>query len=391
MLTAIRDFFPIGGARATFAEASREFNLIGAEDRIGFFEFDDPHGWSKPRREATAEWLERWLHNRRVDGAEPEFPIIPPAELNCTPTGQVANSLGGETIHSMNRTLAEGMYSHRTALRASSPELRRLVAERLHLPVTRGTPPATNAGSVNRNGYRIDKIVLETEPGISIPALLFIPGNARGRLKAILLLDPRGKDKAGVMGGEAEKLVHEGNAVLVPDLRQWGESAPTKGKSGYSGDWQTAMRALLLGKNLPGMQVYDALRAFDYLVSQASVDQNQVSIQGAGDGALIAIFTAVLEARVHLSPANAPVPSYMDEIKMNAPNGLVSRMIPGVLADFDIPDLTVSLRSFGRSRFRPERVVNSDLAPARPNSLAKKSTWRMRSGCFNASVAFATP
>ncbi|MEO7143039.1 MAG: hypothetical protein ABI165_05990 [Bryobacteraceae bacterium] len=339
MLTAIRDFFPIEGARATFAEASRQFNLIGAEDRIGFFEFDDTHGWSKPRREATAEWLERWLHNRRVDGAEPEFSTIPPGELNCTPTGQIANSLGGETIRSMNKAIAEKMFAHRKALRASPLELRRLVEDSLQLQVMRGVPQAANAGSVARVGYRIEKIALETEPGISVPARLFIPDNARGRLQAILLLEPRGKDEA------AEKLVNGGNVVLVPDLRGWGESAPAKGKSGYTGEWQTAMRALLVGKNLPGMQTYDAVRAFDYLVSQANVNPDRVSIQGTGDGALIAIFAAMVEPRLHLSRANAPVSSYMDEIRADTPNGLVSRVIPGVLADFDTPDLTSYLKT----------------------------------------------
>lgn len=344
MLTAIRDFFPIEGARATFAEASREFNLIGAEDRIGFFEFDDKHGWSKPRREATAEWLERWLHNRRVDGVEPEFSTIPPAELNCTKTGQVASLLGGETIRSMNKTIAEKMFAHRKALRASPVELRRLVADRLHLPAARGTPTAVNADSIARVGYRIEKIAFYTEPGISIPALLFIPGNVRGRSPAILLLEPRGKDTAAVADNEAEKLVRAGNAVLVPDLRGWGESAPPKGKSGYAGEWQTTMRALLVGKNLPGMQTYDAMRAFDYLISQANVSPDQVSIQGTGDGALISIFAATLEPRLHLSRANPPVRSYMDEIKTDIPNNLVSRVIPGVLADFDIPDLTNHLK-----------------------------------------------
>ena len=48
MATAIRDFFPIEGARATYAEAQRIFHIMGAEDHVGFFEFDDPHGWSKP-------------------------------------------------------------------------------------------------------------------------------------------------------------------------------------------------------------------------------------------------------------------------------------------------------------------------------------------------------
>jgi len=41
MATAIRDYFPIDGARATYAEAKRMFDILGVSDRVGYFEFDD--------------------------------------------------------------------------------------------------------------------------------------------------------------------------------------------------------------------------------------------------------------------------------------------------------------------------------------------------------------
>jgi cephalosporin-C deacetylase-like acetyl esterase len=339
MMTAIRDFFPIEGARAAFAEAAREFKLIGAEDRIGWFEYDDAHGWSKPRREATAAWLELWLHDRRVDGAEPDLQTIPPAELNCTETGQISTSLGGETIRSMNRAIAERMFAHRKALNASPAELRRIVASRLDLPETRGTPVAQPFGSIARRGCRIHKLALATEPGITVPALLFAPEKHQGRMPAVLLLEPRGKRVAAGEGGPAETLALGGRIVMVPDLRGWGESAAPKGKEGYAGDWQMAMRALLVGKNLPGMQTYDALRAFDYLASRPDVDASRISVSGEGDGALIAVFAAAVEPRLHASVEAAQVPSYIEHIRAETPMDLAARIIPGVLADFDAPDL----------------------------------------------------
>jgi dienelactone hydrolase len=338
MITAIRDFFPIEGARAAYTEAAREFNLIGAEDRIGFFEYDDTHGWSKPRRETTAVWLERWLHNRQVDGAEPDFQTIPPAELNCTATGQISTSLGGETIRSMNRAIAERMFAHRKALNATPAELRRLVASRLDLPELRGAPATQPFGSIARRGYRIDKLARATESGVTVPALLFVPEKLRGRASATLFLEARGKD-AAAQDGPAEKLVREGQIVLLPDLRGWGESAAPKGKEGYTGDWQTAMRALLVGKSLPGMQTYDALRAFDYLAGRADVDASRISVSGDGHGALIAAFAAAVEPRLHASLGAAHVPSYMEDVRAETPTGLAARILPGVLADFDTPDL----------------------------------------------------
>ena len=56
-----------GGPVENLEEAKRQ------ADRIGFFEYDDTHGWSKPRREATYRWLERWFHDRDDEGVEPTF------------------------------------------------------------------------------------------------------------------------------------------------------------------------------------------------------------------------------------------------------------------------------------------------------------------------------
>ena len=95
MAVAVKDFFPIDGARATYAEALRLFEVLGAGDRMGFFEYDDTHGWSQPRREATYRWFERWLHDRRDDGAEPAGTPDAPAVLQVTRTGQVATSFPG--------------------------------------------------------------------------------------------------------------------------------------------------------------------------------------------------------------------------------------------------------------------------------------------------------
>ena len=55
MATAIKDYFPIDGARATYAEAKRIFEILGAGDRMGYFEFDDTHGWSQPRRKRPTD------------------------------------------------------------------------------------------------------------------------------------------------------------------------------------------------------------------------------------------------------------------------------------------------------------------------------------------------
>ena len=55
------DFFPIEGARESFAEAKRLYEVAGAGERIAMVEAPGPHGLSQPLREAVYGWFGRWL------------------------------------------------------------------------------------------------------------------------------------------------------------------------------------------------------------------------------------------------------------------------------------------------------------------------------------------
>ena len=76
MATAIQDFFPIDGARATFAEAHRIFEVAGRR-RITWATSSSTIRMAGRSRggEATYRWLARWLQGREDDGAEPEFKL----------------------------------------------------------------------------------------------------------------------------------------------------------------------------------------------------------------------------------------------------------------------------------------------------------------------------
>src|SRR5438093_12542952 len=103
VLSAIRDFFPIAGARETYAEAEKVYSAIGAKEKIGMFEADDGHGYNKGRRLAAYDWLARWLKGTEDKTPEPEIEMSTPEELRATPTGQVATSLGGESVFTLNQ------------------------------------------------------------------------------------------------------------------------------------------------------------------------------------------------------------------------------------------------------------------------------------------------
>ena len=343
MATAIRDFFPIEGARATYAEARRTFEILGAGDRVGFFEFDDTHGWSKPRREATYRWFARWLQGRQDDGAEPELHPDSPKELQCTETGQVMTSFrDAVSIRALNAALAARIFAKRAA--AGGKNIAGLVRARLGVSVDSGVPPAEVRGRIERNGYRIDKIEIRPEPGITVPALAFVPSGGAARKPAVLYVNAAGKAADAGEGGAIEKLVRGGSLVLAVDPRGYGESAPPPSpRGGYSKQYQTMMRALLVGKTVPGMQTGDLLRAFEYLAARSDVDAKRISVVGNGNAGVLALYTAVLEPRIERVTCNPVSLSYMDIVRKDTHEGIQNIVVPGVLKDFDVPDIVKAL------------------------------------------------
>jgi hypothetical protein len=103
MVNTINDFFPLEGARQTYEEARSWYALYGAEDRIGWHIGPGGHGWPKPSREAIYRWFIRWLKHGDGDAGEPAYKLNDPEVLLVTQTGQVSDSLGGETVFTLNR------------------------------------------------------------------------------------------------------------------------------------------------------------------------------------------------------------------------------------------------------------------------------------------------
>jgi len=342
--SAARDFFPIAGARSAYHEARRAYEQLGHADRVGFFEYDDPHGWSKPRREATYRWLERWLQGRADDGAETEVETELESELYATPTGQVSTSYpGAETVQSLNRSVAEELFAKRNAAGLDATRLRTLVRSRLRV-AERVEPTAVRAvGELGRDGYRIERIALRTAPGITVPALVFVPSGGPARKPAVLYVHGSGKAADAALAGDIEALVRSGHVVLTPDPRGMGESRPTSAAGGYDPAWQMLQRALLVDRTLVGMQVEDLLAACDFLEAREDVDAARLAVVGKGHGGLLALVLAALHPKVARVAAEGTVLSYMEIARARYHEGLTAAFVPGVLGDFDLPDLGAAL------------------------------------------------
>jgi len=355
ILSAIRDFFSISGARETYQEARRVYNLVGAPEKISMFEWDDGHGYNHERREAAYRWLGRWLKGREDN--EPEQPIDPETYegLWCTESGQVVTSLGGETVTSLNLKRVEQSPPARPPLTspqavAAHRELMKQSIERLTAMERRTGPVKVRPfGRIEKETYRIEKLIYETEAGINVPSLLFIPKFRSGRSPAVIYVHGDGKAAAASPDGDIPRLVARGYVVLAVDVRGCGETRPlpndeqSRDVYRYFGHYDSAMTAILVGKTLVGMRTEDIIRGVEMLAARPEVDAEQIFGFGVGSGALTLLHAAVLDERIKRVALDRMLVSYNSAVNHKLHRDVFESVVPGVLKSYDLPDLAAAL------------------------------------------------
>jgi cephalosporin-C deacetylase-like acetyl esterase len=100
------------------------------------------------------------------------------------------------------------------------------------------------------------------------------------------------------------------------------------------------MRAVLLGKSMIGMRVQDALAVYDFAHAQPAIAADRISVVGYGNMGVVALHAGALEPRIARAVADGTVLSYLDLVRaQQLPEIFVDVIVPGVLQDFDLPDL----------------------------------------------------
>ena len=184
--------------------------------------------------------------------------------------------------------------------RAASPEAWRARAAeiRMQILVAAGLYPAFERpplqpvifGKLERDGYTIEKVHFETWPGFHLTGNLYRPRGKTGPFPGVV--SPHGHAKEGRFcdgpdtstPGLALTLARLGFVVFTYDMIGYGDLKQVPHKFGEPA-W---------GVSLLGVQLWDSLRAVDFVASLPDVDPKRIGATGAsGGGTQTFLLTAV--------------------------------------------------------------------------------------------------
>jgi dienelactone hydrolase len=153
-------------------------------------------------------------------------------------------------------------------------------------------------GTIKHDGYRIERLVFQTLPGIWMTANAYVP-DGEGKKPAVLCVHGHWRlaKQEPVVQARCIGLARLGFFVLVVDAFGAGERATGKALGEYHGEMAGAT-LFPSGLTLSGVQLYENRRAVDYLQSRAEVDPERIAVTGASGGGNQSMYAGTFDERI---------------------------------------------------------------------------------------------
>jgi dienelactone hydrolase len=159
-------------------------------------------------------------------------------------------------------------------------------------------------GKIEGRGYTIEKVLIETLPGFYLGGNLYRPQNGSAKHPAVL--NPHGHWQYGRLENEpidsgpafGISLAKQGYVVFAYDMVGYTDTIQVPHRFGSATQRLWAFGPL-------GLQLWDSIRALDFVSSLDDVDAGRVGMAGASGGATQTMLLAAIDERVKFaSPVN---------------------------------------------------------------------------------------
>ncbi|MCW5977659.1 MAG: acetylxylan esterase [Bryobacteraceae bacterium] len=175
---------------------------------------------------------------------------------------------------------------------------------------------ARTAGSFERPGYKLEKVIYESRPGLFVTANLYIPTAAKPPFPGVVFqLGHAVNGKSSSLYQKCcQGLARLGYLVLAFDPMGQGERAyylkpgSSLSRLDSADDEHTypGRQMLLLGDTSTRFQTWDAVRSLDYLASHPLVDPTRLASTGNSGGGTLTMMLAAVDDRLAAAVASCP-------------------------------------------------------------------------------------
>lgn len=183
-------------------------------------------------------------------------------------------------------------------------------------------------GTLQMNGYRIEKILFESRPECLVSANLYIPDKIKEPAPGVIVPCGHSEDgKACALYQEAcQRLVHSGFVVLIYDPFNQGERDQYALLSEREAVRSCCPAHNMMGKQLEligeffGMwRVWDGIRALDYLLTRPEVDRTRIGLTGNSGGGTLTTWLWAVDDRFTMAAPGCFVTTFRNNLENELP------------------------------------------------------------------------
>jgi dienelactone hydrolase len=177
----------------------------------------------------------------------------------------------------------------------------------LNLDQPRQPPKSRLVGKIDCEDYVIEKVIVESAPGVPVPCNVYVPKSGPRR-KATLII-PHGHGGRDWPSGQNayQRFAKSGFIVLAKD--GWG-----KQERRSTGHETRGGHLFLTGASLMALELFDNVRCIDYLLSRSDVDPERLGMTGASGGGSQTLFCAAVEKRLAAASPTCAVTSLRSDL-----------------------------------------------------------------------------
>ncbi len=355
---------PTDGVWELNAWLDKAYAAYGKAEKFETSMIRAPHGYNLDQREIAYAWMLKWSGGDATDNREGDFRVEDERDTWCTPEGNVFADGQSRQPHAL---VLEYLQKHRPSwppvkseqeLAKHKTRLQGLVEKVLGLPHQATAPEVSVIDSRASGDLRLTPIVLTPEKGIVLPGLWIESESAPARAPVILYLHDGGKTNLAKETILDRLVFTEGYRVFAVDLRGMGETAPGE---------EAKFWGFLAGRHILAQRVSDVLSILSWL-SRPEAGADNVHIWAQGTCALCAALATALDDTVAGLILEEPLLCFESVVAVTAPAYRHKTMVPGMLENFDLPQVYQSLHPRRVTLLNPLR---GDKESASENEAAK--------------------
>jgi len=292
--------FPPDGYHAVFSQIKRIYDLYSRESReehVRETDGDVGHTDAPAFLRGAREWMTQWLKKESEPYREVETVRESPEDLAVL--SRLPSDAANYRIHNQFiPTATLGEWHSKSDWEAHREKLIRELKERVFRWFPKEKAPFDTRTVSDKGGWAsryadYKEVVFWSEPGVQIRGQLFTPKNNPSKAPVLLYVKRPGDSLFPYPVDFDELLPLFGRytvLILNPRMTEHPVSAFQYAEIQRTASW--------IGRTVASMQVWDILRAVDWLERDSEIHASSVSVYGKGDMGVLALYAGLFDERI---------------------------------------------------------------------------------------------